>query len=299
MTRTIWLLIAAMVICAVAGFAVLGLRIDLSSNPTLVAIACGYSAITLYYTMIRREPQLAVYLVAAAQLFLVLFVGLLLTYAASAVGLPYWDANLQLADLWLGFDRENYRNIYTIPGASAVLEAAYLSIQPQTALIPFALILAGQLRRMQQFILAFGLSLFITALIATFIPAMDALFYLDLAPKGIDALPPGTYTHLPTLEALRAKTLTTIPLNNFEGLITFPSFHTASGVLFVWALWRVQYLRLVGLILNALLIASTPISGSHYLIDVIAGGGVAGIAIFISGRFATDRANNPLGRGGR
>jgi hypothetical protein len=188
MTRAIWFLIALMAFCAGVGFAMLGLRVGLSTNPTLVAIACGYTVITVYYTMIRREPLLAITLVAAAQLFLVLFVGLLLTYAASAVGLPYCDANLQLADLWLGFDRESYRTLYAIPGVSTVLDAAYLSIQPQTALVPLALILSGQPLRMQQFILAFGLALFITALIAAFTPAMDPMIYLDLAPKGIARL---------------------------------------------------------------------------------------------------------------
>jgi hypothetical protein len=68
-------------------------------------------------------------------------------------------------------------------------------------------------------------------LIAAFVPAMDAMIYLDLAPKGISGLPPGTYTHIPTLEALRAGTMTAIQLNNLEGLVTFPSFHTACGVL--------------------------------------------------------------------
>jgi membrane-associated phospholipid phosphatase len=41
------------------------------------------------------------------------------------------------------------------------------------------------------------------------------------------------------------------------------------------------------------MIGSTPISGSHYLVDVIAGSGVAWIAIFLASRFATDRAHKP------
>lgn len=284
MTRAIWVLITLMAFFAATSLAILGIHIDFSSNPALIAISCGYAAVAVYYTAIRREPGLTAILVAAAQLFLVLFIGLLLTYAASAIGLPYRDANLHLADLWLGFNRESYRTFSLLPGVRTVLDAAYLSIQPQTALVPLALILAGQQTRLQQFIMALGLALSATALIAAFVPAMDAMVYLDLAPKGISALPPGTYTHIPTLEALRAGTMTTIRLNNLEGLITFPSFHTASGVMFAWGLWRIRYLRIVGLVLNALMIASTPISGSHYLIDVIAGAGVAWMAIVAAGR---------------
>lgn len=93
--------------------------------------------------------------------------------------------------------------------------------------------------------------------------------------------------------------MTAIQLNNLEELVTFPSFHTACGVLFAWALWRVRYLWIVGLILNVLMIASTPISGSHYLIDVIAGAGVAYIAIVIAGRVAGGQRNlvRPLSGG--
>lgn len=295
MTRAVWLLILSMALCLAVSFAALGLRVDLSSNPALIVIVCGYTALTIYYAAFRHEPRLVAILVAAAQLFLVLFIGLLLTYAASAVGLPYRDANFHLADLWLGFDRETYKTIISsVPGLSAVLDAAYLSIQPQTALIPLALILAGQLPRLQQFVMAFGIALSITALIAAFLPAMDAMIYLDLAPGGIATLPSGTYTHIPTLEALRTGAMTTIRLNDLEGLITFPSFHTADGVLFAWALWRIRYLRVGGLIVNALMIASTPISGSHYLIDVIAGAGVAGVAIIIANRFSTANARDPL-----
>ncbi|HVV41902.1 MAG TPA: phosphatase PAP2 family protein [Nitrobacter sp.] len=292
MTRTIWVLIILMAFCTATSLAMLGIRVDFSSNPPLIATACGYAIVAVYYTVVRREPRLTSVLIATAQLFLVLFIGLLLTYAASAVDLPYRDANLQLADLWLGFNRESYRTFASLPGFGAVLDTAYLSIQPQTALVPLALILAGQLPRLQQFIMAFGLALSATALIAAFVPAMDAMIYLDLAPNGISALPPGTYTHIPTLEALRAGTMTTIRLNNLEGLITFPSFHTASGVMFTWALWRIRYLRIAGLILNSLLIASTPISGSHYLIDVIAGAGVAWTAIVITGRLTANSARN-------
>lgn len=111
-----------------------------------------------------------------------------------------------MADLWLGFNREGYRTLVGTPGFGALFDAAYLSIQPQTVLIPLALILAGQLPRLQKFVLAFGLALSLTALIAAFVPAMDAMIYLDLAPKRFSGLPPGTYTHIPTLEALRAGT---------------------------------------------------------------------------------------------
>jgi hypothetical protein len=51
----------------------------------------------------------------------------------------------------------------------------------------------------------------------------------DLAPLGEGSLALVVYTHSKTLNALRAwDVLKTIRLNDLEGLITFPSFHTAN-----------------------------------------------------------------------
>ena len=56
-------------------------------------------------------------------------------------------------------------------------------------------------------------------------------------------------------------TFRSIPLDNLEGLITFPSFHTAGAIMFIWALRKVPYVRWPAIALNAALIASTPIDG--------------------------------------
>jgi membrane-associated phospholipid phosphatase len=67
-----------------------------------------------------------------------------------------------------------------------------------------------------------------------------------------------------------------------EGLISFPSFHTANAILFIWALWPLRLLRPVILVVNVLLIASTPLAGAHYLVDLIGGAVVAVGAIWLT-----------------
>lgn len=282
--RVIWLLIAVMAVGVVISFLFLGLSIDLRSNPPLIAACIGYGGLCYVYTTIRRDERIASAAIAAGQLFLVLFVGLLLTYAATAAAAPYRDAELYALDQWLGLDRKVYlRFVGNHPALEQILDAAYLSIQPQTVLVPFALIVARQIQRLQNFIVAFGVALIVTAAIASFIPAVSAYIHIDLGPQGYASLPPNFYTHVPTLEALRSGSLRAIQLNNLEGLITFPSFHTANGILFAWAVWKIRYVRWFGLLLNILLIMSTPTAGAHYFIDVIAGAGVALLSIAISG----------------
>ena len=52
-------------------------------------------------------------------------------------------------------------------------------------------------------------------------------------------------------------------------------FHTAAAILSAWALWPVRYIRPLAVVVNGLMILSTPISGQHYFVDVVAGGLVA------------------------
>jgi membrane-associated phospholipid phosphatase len=296
-------MILAMALAVWISFAALGLRVDFTSNWPLVSVALLYAAAAFFYRYIRGDRQIADMLIVIAQLFLTLLLGLLLTYAASAAALPYRDAEFSAIDLWLGFHRGSYVDaINSVPGLGAVLDAAYLSIQPQTALVPLALLLVRQLPRLQSFVLALGISLLATNFIAVFLPAVDAAIYIDLAPRGAAALGPGVYTHVHTLEALRSGAMSVIRLDDLEGLITFPSFHTTNAILFAWALWPIRYVRIAFLALNVLMIASTPTSGSHYFIDLVGGTVVAFLAIAAANRcrraFAASKAEFEVGQQG-
>jgi membrane-associated phospholipid phosphatase len=78
--------------------------------------------------------------------------------------------------------------------------------------------------------------------------------------------------------ALRDGSMRMIELGEAQGLVTFPSFHTVVAVLLLLGFRHVPYLRWVGLVLNVLMLVSIPIEGSHYLVDLIAGIGVAWLA---------------------
>jgi membrane-associated phospholipid phosphatase len=66
-----------------------------------------------------------------------------------------------------------------------------------------------------------------------------------------------------------------IRLDNLEGLIAFPSFHTAAAVLYAWAVWPIRSIRWPLAALNLAIISTTPVCGAHYAIDVVAGAAVA------------------------
>ena len=84
------------------------------------------------------------------------------------------------------------------------------------------------------------------------------------------------------LLALRTDPQHVLDLNNLPGLVTFPSFHTAMGIIAIYCSRGTPWLFWPSLIINILMISSTPLFGSHYLIDVIAGAVVAlGTILFI------------------
>ena len=64
-----------------------------------------------------------------------------------------------------------------------------------------------------------------------------------------------------------------------EGIITFPSLHAALAVIIVAALWPLRMARWVCVLINAAMLAATPIEGSHYLADVLAGLVVAAVSL--------------------
>jgi len=225
--------------------------------------------------------------VTVGQLVVVMVMGIMLTYVASTVPLPYRDFELNAIDRWLGFEREAYLDFVRRNGRlREVLGFAYDSLLPQTFLALIATAGVRRVDRLQGYLIAFAIAVTATAVIASFLPAANAVIYVDKMPTDVSILPDGRPSYFPTLEGLRAGTLRTINLNALEGLISFPSFHTAGAILIVWTLWPISVLRFMLVPLNFLLIASTPLCGAHYVIDIIGGAAVAFASILATSRLA-------------
>src|SRR5262249_46475848 len=208
----------------------------------------GLLATSFFYRFRRPNPQLCAITEAAAQMLLILLFGILLTYAVMTANFAYRDAEFYAIDQALRLDRRAYLDfVNSRPLLAGLAGYAYLPLLPQFAVVPMVLMIANQLPRLQRWMLALGLALIATAAVSTFTPAVAAFVYLDLTPQVYANISSTVYTHVPTLEALRAGTFRSVPLDNLEGLITFPSFHTAGAIMFVWALHKVPYVRWVAI----------------------------------------------------
>jgi membrane-associated phospholipid phosphatase len=275
----IWALIGIMLFLAILSFSVLGLSVDFRSVPGQVFAAICYGLVTYVFCLVWRNGSLAKALLVIGQLQVITFLAFLLTYAASDVHSPYRDAELNSIDRWFGFDRVAFLEfLRPYSNILAILKGVYHSMGVQCLLLPLILILSGNLIRLQKYVLAFGLSLIATSFVASLVPAVSAKVFIDLQPHAA--------AYFPIIEALRDGSLRHISPATFEGLITFPSFHTTCAILFMWAGWELQLGRYVFVPINLLMIIATPIHGGHYLIDVVGGTVVAFGTIAIVNRLS-------------
>ncbi len=230
---------------------------------------------------LRRDPQVMFVLGGTAQIVLITAIMTPLTYVAASANFPMQDANLLAIDRALGFNWLGYvRFVDGHPMLAAWLNYGYTMIRWPIFAIPVVLVAMGRYQRVEEFTFAFGAGLIVTTFVSTLVPAIGAYQQVGLDPATLQHINPGAYlAQLHDLPPTREGLLRHLQLLDLGGIVTFPSFHAASAVLYVWALWPARWFRPLILAVNGLMLASTPISGGHYLIDIIAGIAVAASAI--------------------
>lgn len=285
LSRRAWQITLAMVSLTIVSAQIVGLEFHGRLTPELKTLIAGLICLIVFYRFVRRDHEIVCMVISIGQLVVVMVMGLMLTYVASTVPLPYRDFELHAIDRWLGFERNAYLEFLARNDRlRAILIFSYDTLLPQGLLVLFVLAAVRKVDRLQRYVMAFAIAVTATAAIAIFVPAANAAIYLDKMPTDVSALPGGGHSYFPTLEGLRAGTIRSVSFDAMDGLISFPSFHTANAILIVWTLWPVVLLRFMLVPLNALLIASTPLCGAHYVTDVVGGAAVAFAAILVTSR---------------
>ena len=236
----------------------------------------------------RQNPRISCTLIATAQMILALSVMTPLTYLAISTDLPLQDSTLLAWDRALGLDFRSYLDFVNArPLLIRPLAVGYRSIAWQILGIMIVLPLAGHYRRSAEAICAFTLALVATTCISALVPAIGVYGMLGLHAADFPNIQPGGYYDtLRDAPLVRAGTLHGLNLLRLVGVLTFPSFHAASAVLYLWAFWPLRWLRLLLVPCNILMIAATPVGGGHYFVDVFAGIAVSAAAIVVTLRIS-------------
>jgi hypothetical protein len=284
MFRFNWLLLAGVLAALDICLLVTNFRIQPLGYLFVLAIAAIYGVFGYHNAVseLRSKPQVFSMLTAVAQMMLVVSIMISMTYIATSANLPLQDANLLAFDRAIGFDFRSYVSfINDRPWLIYVLALGYRAIEWPIWLIVIALPLAGYYRRAGEFVCAFALALIVTTCVSTLIPATGVYGTMGLAPADFpNVMPQSYYDGMREIPALRDGTLRMLDLFHLGGVLTFPSFHAISAILYTWAMWPMRWLRPLNLLCNGAMLVATPVGGGHYLVDVIAGAAVAAGSIY-------------------
>lgn len=206
--------------------------------------------------------------------------GAVATYPLAADTRGSVDAMLQQIDVALHFNWLAWYDLVVAHRSLQILgTAAYQSIFVTPALILGHYAFADKHVEARRFLVTFWLAAVISLALFRYIPALGPLATLWHGP--VPYLPESGLYEADLLPALRSHMLREVDLGTLRGLVSAPSFHTVSAVLYIAAGWRIARLRWTVLVLNMAMLVSTPIEGTHYLADMVAGAAVAIAALVI------------------
>jgi hypothetical protein len=283
-----WIFVGAMGVVLTVSLALTNFSLELTGLAVSVAYVGLYAGFAHANAVSpkRRDPQVMFVLGGTAQIVLITAVMTPLTYIAASANLPMQDANLLAIDRALGFDWAAYvRYVDDHPALAAWVNYGYTMIRWPIFAIPVVLAATHRYRRIEEFTFAFGLALIATTIISGLVPAIGVFQQIGLDPISVKNLNLQPYLdQLRDLPPTRDGALRHLDLLGLGGIVTFPSFHAASAVLYAWALWPVRWMRPIVVLAFTAMLAATPINGGHYLIDIIAGTAIAVLAIVAARR---------------
>jgi hypothetical protein len=227
--------------------------------------------------------------VAAAILFLSLIqITAPMQYGALALGRPFVDVWLDSADRWLGIDVAQL-TAWTaqFPWLVSVLNLTYNSLAPQLIVPLVVLPLVGDRNALWEYLWHLHVSLIGALVCLALWPTMYVFTFRHFDPLVPPAMVESCMTQL---WALRSGTFHVVTLQDMQGLISFPSFHTAAAIAVTWALRRQsRWIWMPVALINVGLVSATVFLGLHYVTDLLGTAVLLGASLVMYRRWCRPR----------
>jgi len=195
--------------------------------------------------------------------------GAVMTYLAAAQDGAVYDARLALLDAQLGFRWSGWLAFVAArPLLKSVFAVAYGSLLPQVLFSVFWFSFRRSAHRNAELLTNATLALLLTT----------AVFFLFPALGPCVGVPACHDAYIEDLVGLRHGNLPSLDMMLLKGVIAFPSFHAVLATLFTYAHRRSPTFLPIAAF-NALMLLAIPSEGGHYLVDIIGGVVVGGVAI--------------------
>ncbi|MCO6385787.1 phosphatase PAP2 family protein [Aliihoeflea sp. 40Bstr573] len=252
-------------------------RFDYPSLANLIGMTAVLALVATFYRYKRPNARFEILCVETAFLLTFSANAAVTSYLVTSLNLPLIDGHLMAFDRMIGFDWEAYVGFVNArPAIGTVSSLLYVTTLSQVALAVLMLGLTGPLKSAGRFVSAVALSALACIVISGLLPAGGALATIAPAPEFFGANAPVVdLAYKQTFFDLRSGAERLISLDNPRGLIAFPSYHCTLSVLLILACWPLRYLRWPVLVVNVLIILTTPIDGGHHLADAFGGVAVA------------------------
>jgi len=194
-----------------------------------------------------------------------------LSYLCLASSVPLVDGRLMAMDRVLGFDwLAGYHFVEAHPVLKSVLGFAYHSLIFQGLYFGVLLGVMGRTDRLREMFWMFGLCGLMACAGTLLLPALGpSKFYNIATDTGF----------VPVMEHILSGENLRFALSGMTGVVSFPSFHTAMALAYIWAFRGTGIIGWGIAALNLVMLASVPFFGGHYLMDMIAGAATMLIAL--------------------
>lgn len=206
-----------------------------------------------------------------------------------SIPFPFVDDELAELDGLLGLDWLAYTTWASHhPWIVLAFQTAYTGLTLVTVTV-FAIlfVVIGSERARELCRLVFWTSL-ATTIIGVAFPARAAMDRFASTGLRLVFGPDAGIYPIPYIAAARGENVDVLDLSQLPGLIAMPSFHTICGLLIVYSCRGHRLLWPIMIAYAMIMIASAPIMGGHYFVDLIAGALLTVLAIAID-RLCADR----------
>jgi len=291
----IWRILAVLAVICGIWLAAEGMSLDVSGIRVFFYIYGLFLVVSLFYRFVRRDDFIYLFGQVATQWLTAAALLGVLSYVSARLSFPLTDETWIAIDRAIGFDWRAYITwVDHYPFLTFLSSTAYISSGPQMMAMVVVLFLYKKISHIQRFLLTFLFTGIVTIFFAAIFPAVAGYVHYNIDVSHYANLHPiAARIHEAPYLAMRNHTtdVLTFPM---QGIITFPSFHSALAIVLIYASWPVRWLRALAIPLNILVLFATPIDGGHWLTDVLGGVVIAFAVIYFIDKRFRQRAGEPI-----
>ncbi len=213
-----------------------------------------------------------------------------LDHLMMSVPFPWIDGTLAKLDAALGLDWLGYTEwVARQPLVIGAFQVTYAGLTLVALSVFVLLFTVADRGRAQEFVRLIFWSGLATTLIGATVPVRGAMD--RFAPAKLQAVfgPDAGIYPIPYLDVLRSNIPHALNLESLPGLVSMPSYHTACALLIAYCCRNVRIVNVLSVIYATVMIASTPIMGGHYFVDLIGGALLVIAVVLIDKRISYSR----------